>query len=195
MSGANWSDAVWGADGDEPFVSGDNAIFNSDGDLVKLDAAVTVGSLIANGNASITADEWVDPTPRYSKFRFHVSQTKSNNDMMQFAELELYSGWTKMIPSSVEYDKTNYGFDNFPENEHPGKAVDGDTTSGSKWLDRRGGNGRSAEIRANCYIDLVYDEPFALTRYRWYTANDEQGRDPYSWEVLGYDEDAGACRH
>lgn len=188
-SGANWSDAVWGAEGDERFVSGDNAIFNRDGDRVKLDAAVTVGSLVANGNASITADEWVDQTPQYSKFRFHVSQTKSNNDMMQLAELELYSGWKKMIPSSVDYDKTTYsGFDNFPgTSHHPEEAVDGDTSSGSKWVDRRGGNGRSPEIRANCYIDLVYDEPFALTRYRWYTANDEQSRDPFSWEVLGYD--------
>lgn len=192
-SGANWSDAVWGAEGDERFVSGDNAIFNRDGDRVKLDAAVTVGSLVANGNASITADEWVDQTPRYSKFRFHVSKTKSNNDMMQLAELELYSGWKKMIPSSVDYDKTTYsGFDNFPgTSHHPEEAVDGDTTSGSKWVDRRGGNGRSTEIRANCYIDLVYDEPFALTRYRWYTANDEQSRDPFSWEVLGYDGDKG----
>lgn len=188
-SGANWTDKVWGEEGNESFVSGDNAIFNRDGDLVKLDAAVTVGSLVANGNASITADEWVDQTPRYSKFRFHVSKTKSNNDMMQLAELELYSGWKKMIPSSVDYDKTTYsGFDNFAGTKHhPEEAVDGDTTSGSKWLDRRGGNGRSAEIRANCYIDLVYDEPFALTRYRWYTANDEQSRDPFSWELLGYD--------
>ncbi|MGN0877036.1 MAG: hypothetical protein ACI4TC_07200 [Kiritimatiellia bacterium] len=189
-NGANWSDTVWGAEGNEPFVSGDNAIFNRDGDLVKLDAAVTVGSLIANGNARITADNWVDPTPQYKKFRFHVSETKSDNDMMQLAELELYRGWEKMTPSSVDYDKTTYdGFVNFPDAESPEKAVDGDT--GSKWLDRRGGNGRSAAARANCYIDLVYDEPFALTRYRWYTANDNQSRDPYSWEVLGFDESTG----
>ena len=68
-SGANWSDAVWGAEGDEPFVSGDNAIFNRDGAQVKLDNAVTVGSLIANENTRITADDWVDPTPQYKKFR------------------------------------------------------------------------------------------------------------------------------
>ena len=189
-SGANWSDKVWGAEGNESFVSGDNAIFNRDGDRIKLDAAVTVGSLIANENASITADAWVDPTPQYRKFRFHVSATKSAGDMMQFAELELYRGWTKMIPSKVEYDTTKYdGFDNFPATESPEKAVDGDTRN--KWLDRRGGNGRSGDARAKCYIDLVYDEPFALTRYRWYTANDEQSRDPYSWEVRGYDEIKG----
>ena len=188
-SDAKWSDKVWGEEGNASFVSGDNAIFNRDGAQVKLDNAVTVGSLIANENTRITADDWVDPTPQYKKFRFHVSRTKENNDMMQLAELELYRDWTKKIPSKVEYDTTNYGFDNFPEGESPEKAVDGDT--GNKWLDRRGGNGRSSEIRANCYIDLVYDEPFALTRYRWYTANDEQSRDPKSWEVLGYDESAG----
>ena len=189
--GANWSDAVWGENADETFVSGDNAIFTNAADTVKLDKAVTVGTLAALEDARITADEWTDPTPKYKKFRFHISRTKSNNDMMQLSEIELYSGWTKISPSSIEYDTTSYsGYENFPSGEAPGYAVDGSTST--KWLDRRGGNGRSEDARANCYIDMVYEDAFALTRYRWYTANDEQGRDPYSWEVLGYDEDAGA---
>ncbi len=189
--GANWSDAVWGENADETFVSGDNAIFTNAADTVKLDKAVTVGTLAAYGDARITADEWTDPTPKYKKFRFHISKTKSDNSMMQLSEIELYSGWTKMSPSSIEYDTTSYsGYENFPSGEAPEYAVDGSTST--KWLDRRGGNGRSEEARANCYIDMVYEDAFALTRYRWYTANDGQGRDPYSWEVLGYDEDAGA---
>ena len=184
--GANWSDAVWGENADETFVSGDNAIFTNAADTVKLDKAVTVGTLAAHEDARITADEWTDPTPKYKKFRFHISRTKSNNDMMQLSEIELYSGWTKISPSSIEYDTTSYsGYENFPSGEAPGYAVDGSTST--KWLDRRGGNGRSEDARANCYIDLVYNEPFALTRYRWYTANDEQSRDPFSWEVLGFD--------
>lgn len=189
--GANWSAAVWGENADETFVSGDNAIFTNAADTVKLDKAVTVGTLAALEDARITADEWTDPTPKYKKFRFHISRTKSDNEMMQLSEIELYSGWTKISPSSIEYDTTSYsGYENFPSGEAPGYAVDGSTST--KWLDRRGGNGRSEDARANCYIDLVYNEPFALTRYRWYTANDYQSRDPYSWEVLGYDEDAGA---
>ena len=188
--GANWSDAVWGENADETFVSGDNAIFTNAADTVKLDKAVTVGTLAALDDARITADEWTDPTPKYKKFRFHISRTKSNNDMMQLSEIELYSGWTKISPSSIEYDTTSYsGYENFPSGEAPGYAVDGSTST--KWLDRRGGNGRSEEARANCYIDMVYEDAFALTRYRWYTANDEQGRDPYSWEVLGYDDVKG----
>ncbi|MBQ2624667.1 MAG: hypothetical protein IJG18_06175 [Kiritimatiellae bacterium] len=188
--GANWSDAVWGENADETFVSGDNAIFTNAADTVKLDKAVTVGTLAALEDARITADEWTDPTPKYKKFRFHISRTKSNNDMMQLSEIELYSGWTKISPSSIEYDTTSYsGYENFPSGEAPGYAVDGSTST--KWLDRRGGNGRSEEARAKCYIDMVYEDAFALTRYRWYTANDEQGRDPYSWEVLGYDDVKG----
>lgn len=184
--GANWSDAVWGENADETFVSGDNAIFTNAADTVKLDKAVTVGTLAAHEDARITADEWTDPTPKYKKFRFHISRTKSNNDMMQLSEIELYSGWTKISPSSIEYDTTSYsGYENFPSGEAPKYAVDGSTST--KWLDRRGGNGRSEEARANCYIDMVYEDAFALTRYRWYTANDEQSRDPFSWEVLGYD--------
>ena len=188
--GANWSDAVWGENADETFVSGDNAIFTNAADTVKLDKAVTVGTLAAHEDARITADEWTDPTPKYKKFRFHISRTKSNNEMMQLSEIELYSGWTKISPSSIEYDTTSYsGYENFPSGEAPGYAVDGSTST--KWLDRRGGNGRSEEARAKCYIDMVYEDAFALTRYRWYTANDEQGRDPYSWEVLGYDDVKG----
>ena len=184
--GANWSDAVWGENADETFVSGDNAIFTNAADTVKLDKAVTVGTLAAHEDARITADEWTDPTPKYKKFRFHISRTKSNNDMMQLSEIELYSGWTKISPSSIEYDTTSYsGYENFPSGEAPGYAVDGSTST--KWLDRRGGNGRSEDARANCYIDMVYEDAFALTRYRWYTADDEQSRDPFSWEVLGYD--------
>ena len=163
--GANWSDAVWGENADETFVSGDNAIFTNAADTVKLDKAVTVGTLAAHEDARITADEWTDPTPKYKKFRFHISRTKSNNDMMQLSEIELYSGWTKISPSSIEYDTTSYsGYENFPSGEAPKYAVDGSTST--KWLDRRGGNGRSEEARANCYIDMVYEDAFALTRSR-----------------------------
>ena len=35
-SGANWTDKVWGEEGNESFVSGDNAIFNRDGDQVRI---------------------------------------------------------------------------------------------------------------------------------------------------------------
>lgn len=187
-SNGNWSGDGWNG---EQFTSGDNAVFAHDGDVAHLDRAFTVGTLTATANARITADEWVDPTPKFRRFRFHVFGTKYNNDMMQLSEIEFYDGWTKMSPARLEWDKTDLGITNgnYPGNESPDLAADGKT--GTKWLDRRGGNARTDAQKALCYLDFVYDEPFALTRYRWYTANDSQDRDPFNWEVLGYDETAG----
>ncbi|MGN0855169.1 MAG: hypothetical protein ACI4R9_06585 [Kiritimatiellia bacterium] len=181
----NWSDAVWNEG--ENFISGDNATFATDGDMVHLDVAVTVGRLTATENAAITYTA-EDNTPKYSRFRFHVDATKSNNSMMQLSEIELYNFAQKLTPDSIAYDTNSYGLDKpYPTNEKPDYAVDGSLDT--KWLDYRGGNGRNDEQKAACYLEFIFDTPTYVTKYAWYTANDEQGRDPYSWRLLAYDEE------
>lgn len=187
---ANWSDAIWGTEEEkENFINGDNATFANDGDQVHLDVPVTVGEIRAEGDATITYTA-EDNTPKYKRFRFCIDATKSNNDMMQLAEIELYNFAQKLNPDSVAYDSSAHGLDKpYPDGEKPDYAVDGSLDK--KWLDYRGGNGRTDEQKAACYLEFVYENPVYVTKYSWYTANDEQGRDPYSWRLLAFDETAG----
>ena len=47
------------------------------------------------------------------------------------------------------------------------------------------GHDRSAAHRSAVWIQFKFAEPTKLSGYRWYTANDDEDRDPRDWRFLG----------
>ena len=121
----------------------------------------------------------------FSRYRFCVDCTKGPANSVQLSEFELLDADGKVIPAS----KFKLGFDDsgddvkFGPGETPDKAIDGDL--GTKWLDFRAGCGRSEASRSAVWLQFDFAEPTKLSGYRWYSANDYEGRDPRNWRLLG----------
>ena len=101
------------------------------------------------------------------------------------SEFELLDADGKVIPAGkfeLVYDGSG-GDDNFGDGEKPGCAVDGNLDT--KWLDFRAAHDRSAAHRSAVWIQFKFAEPTKLSGYRWYTANDDEDRDPRDWRLLG----------
>lgn len=130
--------------------------------------------------------EWKNqPKQPFRFYRFCVDSTKEPTDSMQLSEFELLDADGKVIPSG----KFELGFDgrggdgNFGEGEKPECAVDGKLDT--KWLDFRAGEGGNAARRSAVWIQFKFAEPTKLSGYKWYTANDDEDRDPRAWRFLG----------
>lgn len=143
------------------------------------------GRKLAVDEGKLIVEQAMKPS-RY--WRFKVDAISGNVDMMQFSELKLYSGGadvtsTATVTWDTEHTTAKHAGDNkglpYPDAESPGKAFDGSVDT--KWLDWRAGVNESAEVRDSVWLCFDFDEPIAIDKYEWYTANDETGRDPTSW--------------
>ena len=130
--------------------------------------------------------EWKNQSKQpFRNYRFCVDRTKSPSDSTQLSEFELLDTDGKVIPS----DKFELGFDgrggddNFGNGEKPECAVDGNLDT--KWLDFRASAGGNAARRSAVWIQFKFVEPTKILGYRWYTANDDEDRDPRDWRLLG----------
>ena len=130
--------------------------------------------------------EWKNQSKQpFRIYRFCVDRTKSPTDCMQLSEFELLDADGKVIPArkfKLGYDDSG-GDDDFGDGEKPECAVDGDLDT--KWLDFRADHDADAERRSAVWIQFTFAEPTKLSGYRWYTANDEEDRDPRGWRLLG----------
>ena len=147
-------------------------------------AAVTVGATLSTMAESTAAAQQLPKQP-FSNYRFCVDRTKSPTDCMQLSEFELLDADGKVIPFGrfgLLFDWSG-GRDDFGDGETPECAVDGKLDT--KWLDFRADHEGSAERRSAVWLQFKFAEPTNLSGYRWYTANDEEDRDPRSWRFLG----------
>ena len=130
--------------------------------------------------------EWKNQSKQsFRNYRFCVDRTKEPTDSMQLSEFELLDANGKVIPSGkfeLGFDGRG-GDDNFGDGEKPECAVDGNLDT--KWLDFRASQGGNAARRSAVWIQFKFAEPTKLSGYRWYTANDDEDRDPRDWRLLG----------
>ena len=119
----------------------------------------------------------------FKHYRFCVDGTKGPAYCTQLSEIELLDSSGKVIPSSA----FKLGFEAeegaFGDGETPEKAIDGDRNT--KWLDFRADGHAPAARRASVWLQFTFAAPVKLSRYRWYTANDFEERDPAAWRLLG----------
>ena len=130
-------------------------------------------------------------------WRFKVEATRGNANCMQFSEIRLYSLDEEVTQSAqavtwdTEHTTSIYGGQNhglpYPATETPEKAWDDDVTT--KWLDWRIGTEESEETRDTVWLCFDFGEDKRLiTKYEWYTANDESARDPSAWRFQRSDD-------
>jgi hypothetical protein len=81
--------------------------------------------------------------------------------------------WSNMGISGIT---ANSGNDS-PSGEGPDNLVNNNTYD--KWFSWAFGNPSWVQIAFNNPVDLSQ-----YPKYRWYTANDSEGRDPVSWKIL-----------
>jgi len=136
----------------------------------------------ANAENCVAKDAMERP---FKNYRFCVDSTKEPTDCMQLSEFELYGADGKLIsPGKFELDfDGSGGDDDFGDGEKPECAVDGNLDT--KWLDFRASHGGNAARRSAVWIQFKFAEPTKLSGYRWYTANDDEDRDPRDWRLLG----------
>ena len=130
--------------------------------------------------------EWKNQSKQpFRNYRFCVDRTKSPSDSTQLSEFELLDANGEVVPSGkfeLGFDARG-GDDNFGDGEKPECAVDGDLDT--KWLDFRAAHGGNAARRSAVWIQFKFAEPTKISGYRWYTANDDEDRDPRDWRLLG----------
>jgi hypothetical protein len=130
--------------------------------------------------------EWKNQSKQpFRNYRFCVDRTKSPTDSTQLSEFELLDAEGKVIPAGkfeLGFDGRG-GDDNFGDGEKPECAVDGNLDT--KWLDFRASAGGNAARRSAVWLQFTFAEPTKLSGYRWYTANDDEDRDPRAWRLLG----------
>lgn len=110
----------------------------------------------------------------YSNFEFDISAVRDTSaSIVQLSEFRLYDtdGVEIAIASASNTDVNN------PCGEGADNAIDGSTST--KWLHFNEGD-----------LVLALTLPSEIGSYSWATANDEEGRDPVMWTLLGYDDDA-----
>ena len=186
-AGGYWGGLDWNEG--SVFVAGGNAVFtNSATGSVLVDTDVTANKVEARENTTISPGT-IDPDAwktAYSYYRFCVDAPKSDGYSMQLSDVMLLDASGSEIPSTaftLSYDSFNYGLDSpYPSNENPANAADGNHDT--KWLDWRAGASRTAVQRAAVYIEFQFPSAVNLSGYRWYTANDSDGRDPVAWRLL-----------
>lgn len=108
---------------------------------------------------------------RYWRWRVTAVRTDTGADSLaQIAEFNLMAGGSRLAPSSV----VGLGDDGGSE----GVSCLDDTNTSNKWLTTRHA------------MQAVWDMGTAVTpdAYRWYTANDADGRDPVSWVLEASDD-------
>ena len=185
-SGGYWGGANWNSS--EAFVAGGDAIFNHDEPAsVLVEAPAFANKIDADVNTTIemSAPDTAAWKSAYRYFRFYVDAPKNNSDCMQLSDIMLLDADGNEISSSnftPTWDSDGHGESSpYPSNEAPGNAVDGNHDT--KWLDNRAGAGKSAEKRGSVYIEFQFASAANIYGYRWYTANDSDGRDPSAWHV------------
>ena len=137
------------------------------------------------------------PPVAYRHYRFKVENTfGADANSMQIAEFKLLDGETDVTGARSGFSWSTENPSNaarlYPDNEAPGKAVDGDLTT--KYLDFRARPLSSDADRDNVWLQFDFEQPQQVTHYNWATANDKAGlnetdnRNPSSWRILGSDD-------
>ena len=192
--GNNW---ISGGSSGSVFANGGDAVFGEPGDdeaaSVVVDANVVASNITAYTDTTVASGQADDTAwqQAYTRFRFYIDGTRSDNGMMQLSEIQLIGADGQAIPSTAfafAFDPEKYGLDNaYPGHENPTNAVDGNVST--KWLDYRAGNTRTAEQRAAAWFEFRFAAPTNISGYAWYTANDADSRDPAAWRLLGSNDD------
>jgi len=187
-AGGYWGGQDWN-DGSS-FVAGGNAVFtNSATASILVDTDVTANKVEARESTTISPGT-IDPDAwktAYRYYRFCVDAPRSDGSSMQLSDVMLLDMSGNEIQSSaftLSYDEDSHGVGDkpYPNNETPPNAVDGNHNT--KWLDFRAGASRTAVQRAAVYLEFQFPSAVNLSGYRWYTANDYDGRDPAAWRLL-----------
>ncbi len=124
-----------------------------------------------------------DYEPGFRYYKWRILETKTAGSITQASEF----GFTQNN-SLQRYDVnaiTNPGGSNTPSStEGCNKLMD--YNLGTKWVD--------GSITTNLYTDVIFDYGVGQKRryygYTWATANDNAGRDPADWVVLGSNDDS-----
>lgn len=123
----------------------------------------------------------------YKSYRFKVEEVRGPKlDAMQFSELAFFNGSENV---TRPYAKIDYSTEKdavaetFKDYESPAEIFDGSTDT--KWCDKRGGTAASAIDRDRLWVRIDFPSLRPITGYAWYTANDNENRDPSAWRLQG----------
>lgn len=183
-----WGEALWNSSA--YFQDGGNAIFAGESSAsVVLDGDAVVTKIAASEDAAFSAvasdpDAW---KTAYRYYRFIIDGSKSDGNNMQVADIILIDENGDDVPSTaftLEHDPDAHGVDRgaYPDREAPKYAIDANTNT--KWLDWRAGLNRTSEQNAAVYLEFRFPEAVRLSGYKWFTANDSDGRDLVAWRLL-----------
>ena len=153
--------------------------------MMKLAKTWFIAVVAAGATIAATAESTTPANGAFSNYRFCIDSTRDPTDCMQLSEFELLDAAGKVIPFGrfgLLFDWSG-GSDDFGDGETPECAVDGKLDT--KWLDFRADHNANAARRSRVWIQFKFAEPTKLSGYRWYTANDDEDRDPRSWRFLG----------
>ncbi len=113
-----------------------------------------------------------DNTTAYKQYRLNVSKNNGNSSFLQLSEFELFeNGVSRTAYSNMSYSSA------WNDNESGIWALDG--TPDTKWL--TAGNGQV------CWLQYQFlgKKAYVINNYAITSANDEAGRDPKDWNLLG----------
>lgn len=124
-----------------------------------------------------------DYEPGFRYYKWRILNTKTASSIVQVSEF----GFTQnnCIQRNDVNEITNPGGSNIPSaTEGCNKLMD--YNLGTKWVD--------GSIIGNLYSDVIFDYGVSQKRryygYTWATANDNTGRDPAEWVLLGSNDDS-----
>ncbi len=131
----------------------------------------------------------------YSHYRFVIDDCMGTaRNSMQLSEFRLLCGGLDVTSSRSGYTFGDGADDRFTSNQGPERALDGLFTT--KWLTMKTGASNAEDLyKTNCWLQLDFDHPCAISGYDWAAADDyslsSQGsacRDPMKWRLLGSDD-------
>lgn len=115
---------------------------------------------------------------KYRYLRMSITANRSNTNILQLSEIQIVSAtgtlltWPDGTTITASIAATS-------DSENVSKLIDGNTST--KFC--------STAFSNSCDIDIDLGSQMLdrteYTSWRWYTANDEEGRDPVSFELLG----------
>lgn len=145
--------------------------------------------LVSNGLFRVSARHDVV----YSHYRFVIDDCIGTaHDSMQLSEFRLLLGGQNVTSLRSGYTFGEGADDREASNQQgPGRALDG--TFNTKWLTIKTGKYNAEEMyKTNCWVQVDFASPRAISDYDWGTANDwgygQVGslcRDPMKWRLLG----------
>ena len=148
--------------------------------------------LVSNGLFRVSARHDVV----YSHYRFVIDDCIGTaHDSMQLSEFRLLCGGQDVTSLRSGYTFGEGADDREASNQQgPGRALDGTFTT--KWLTFKTGKYNAEETyKTNCWIQVDFASPRAISDYDWGTGNDwsydqvgSRCRDPMKWRLLGSDD-------